>query len=97
MATVVLAPVAFPWYALVAQAVLAYGITDDRLRYRLGLVVAPAMLLILPSGQGIAGIYRSPGYLLDGLLVLGAAAWLAWRLRAHLHSRRHELVDVPGS
>lgn len=97
VATVVLAPVAFPWYALVAQAVLAYGITDDRLRYRLGLVVAPAMLLILPSGQGIAGIYRSPGYLLDGLLVLGAAAWLAWRLRAHLHSRRHELVDVPGS
>jgi alpha-1,6-mannosyltransferase len=97
LVTVPMLPVGYPWYALTAEAVLAYSIVDDRVRYRLGLLAAAAMLLILPDGQGIAGKIREPGYVLDGLIVLGAIAWGLWRLRSHLHNRRHDLVGVSGS
>jgi hypothetical protein len=74
LAAVVLAPVAFPWYALVPVALLAYGLTDARWRYRLALVLAVVPLLILPNGNGIGAKYPMPGALVDLLIVLGVLA-----------------------
>jgi hypothetical protein len=81
LASVVLAPVAFPWYALAGLVVLAYGGLDDRWRYRLALLVAPVGLLILPNGNGLAAVFKGTAALLDGLLVLVAAALTARHLR----------------
>jgi hypothetical protein len=72
LAAVVLAPVAFPWYALVPVALLAYGLTDARWRYRLALVLAPVPLLILPNGNGIGAKYPTTGALVDALIVSAA-------------------------
>jgi hypothetical protein len=90
--SVVLGPVAFPWYLLSAVAILAYGIVDDRLRYRVGLLVAPTALLILPNGNGLGAIYRRPLGVVDALLVL-VLAWLGLRkLR-----RRRAAARVPAA
>jgi hypothetical protein len=71
-ATTVLAPVAFPWYALTVLAVLAHGVTTDRVRYRLGLLAVGLALLTLPDGTGVAALTKLPGALLDTVL----AGWL---------------------
>ena len=71
-AATVLAPVAFPWYALTVLAVLAYGAATDRVRYRLGLLAVGLALLTLPDGTGVAALTKLPGALLDTAL----AAWL---------------------
>jgi len=62
--------------------VLAYGLTDDRLRYRLGLAVAPVMLLILPNGHGLATLFKPPGYVIDVLLTVAGIWWLVQRRRS---------------
>ncbi len=95
LAVVLLAPVAFPWYALAPLAVLAYGLTDDRRRYLVGLLVTPAMLLILPSGNGLATLSKAPGYVIDGLLVLGAVA-LAVRYLLRRRSRPTREPELAG-
>ena len=69
LASVVLAPVAFPWYALTGLAVLGYGGVEDRWRYRVALLVAPVGLVILPNGNGLAALYKKPAALFDGVLV----------------------------
>jgi hypothetical protein len=86
--SVVLGPVAFPWYTLVALAILAYGLTDDRWRYRLGLLCAPVLLLILPNGNGIAPLYKTFGFAVDSTIVLGAIGYGLYRARARLAARR---------
>ena len=87
-AEILLGPVVFPWYAVSALAVLGYGLVDDRIRYRLGFLVAPAALLILPSGNGLAAIYRRQGGVLDLLLVLAALGYGLWYLRRRRSARR---------
>jgi alpha-1,6-mannosyltransferase len=84
LATVLLSPVAFPWYALAAVAVLAYGIASDPWRYGFGLLTAPVMLLILPFGNGIAYYFKTEGAIFDSLLVLAAAVVAAYRIRRWL-------------
>jgi alpha-1,6-mannosyltransferase len=86
--SVVLGPVAFPWYALVPLAILAYGLTDDRWRYRVGLLCAPVLLLILPNGNGLAPLYKTFGFAVDSVIVLGAIGYGLYRLRARLRRAR---------
>jgi hypothetical protein len=71
-AEVVLMPVAFPWYALAPVAMLGYGLADDRVRWWVGVVTVPLALLILPSGNGLASMYKVPGGILDSAIVLAA-------------------------
>lgn len=91
-ATTVLAPVAFPWYALTFIAVLGYGVHSGRTRYRLGLVAAALTLLTLPGGTGIAALTKLPGALLDTVLAAGlswaAARWAAGRWAAARSAER---------
>jgi hypothetical protein len=89
---VLLAPIAFPWYLLSAVAVLAYGVVDDRIRYRVGLLLAPTALLILPNGNGLGAIYRRPIAVFDVLLVLALAVLGVWKLR-----RRRAAARVPAA
>src|SRR5205814_1100362 len=70
LVSVVLAPVAFPWYALTGLAVLAYGGVEDRWRYRTALLVAPVGFLILPNGNGLAALYKETASLIDAALVV---------------------------
>ena len=84
LVTVLLSPVAFPWYALAALAVLGYGIVEDRWRYGLGLLTAPVMLLILPNGNGLASFTRTSGALFDLLVILAAVLVAAYRTRRWL-------------
>src|SRR6266545_3667032 len=74
LAGLLLAPVAFPWYALAGVALLAYGLTDDRLRYGLALLVAPVGLLILPNGRGLAIRYLTASALFEATLVVAVAS-----------------------
>src|SRR5256886_17676201 len=69
LVSVVLAPIAFPWYALTGLAILAYGGVADRWRYRVALLVAPLGLPILPNGNGLAALIKEPAVLFDGALV----------------------------
>ena len=78
--TTVLAPVAFPWYALTFIAVLGYGVHSGRTRYRLGIAAAAATLLTLSDGTGIAALTKLPGALLDTVLAAGLI-WMGWRAR----------------
>src|SRR5262249_20858363 len=71
-ASVLLSPIACPWYALTALAVLGYGLVNDGARYWVGVAIAPTTLLILPSGNGFAGLYKEPGGIIDGTLALVA-------------------------
>jgi alpha-1,6-mannosyltransferase len=71
-AATVLAPVAFPWYALTVLAVLAYGVHSGQTRYRLGVAATALTLLTLPDGTGVATLTKLPGALLDTVL----AGWL---------------------
>ena len=86
VAAVVLAPVVFPWYLLVAVAVLGYAPLADRWRFRLALLLAPVGLLVLPNGNGLAALFRGPIAVLDVLLLAVATAvgvrWLVRHRRA---------------
>jgi alpha-1,6-mannosyltransferase len=90
--TVPLGPVAFPWYLLTPLAVLGYSIARERYRFWLGLAVTPTMLLILPSGNGLASMYRRQGGVLDTVLVLGLLLLGAW----YLYRRRRVLTRTTG-
>ncbi|GIH18673.1 polyprenol phosphomannose-dependent alpha 1,6 mannosyltransferase MptB [Rugosimonospora africana] len=70
VATVLLAPVAFPWYLLAPLAVLAYSVSTDRVRYRLGLAAAVLALFVLPDGSGLAALTKLPGALLDTVVIV---------------------------
>jgi hypothetical protein len=97
VASVLLAPIVFPWYALTAIALLGYGLTDDRIRYRVALLVAPTILLILPNGNGLGAIFRRPGSVLDTLLVLAAAVFLSLRYVRRRWAAAREHSPQPAS
>jgi hypothetical protein len=80
--TVLLAPVAFPWYMLAPLAVLAASVTGDRLRYRLGLAATGLALLVLPDGTGLAALTKLPGALLDTALLVTVVVVVLRRRRA---------------
>jgi alpha-1,6-mannosyltransferase len=86
-AATVLAPVAFPWYALTVLAVLAYGVATDRVRYRLGLLAVGLALLTLPDGTGVAALTKLPGALLDTALAVWLIVAAVRRARAAPRSR----------
>ncbi|WP_345628976.1 polyprenol phosphomannose-dependent alpha 1,6 mannosyltransferase MptB [Rugosimonospora acidiphila] len=81
-ATVLLAPVAFPWYLLAPLAVLAFSVSGERARHRLALGVAGLALLVLPDGTGVAALTKLPGALLDTALVITILVVLIRRRRA---------------
>jgi alpha-1,6-mannosyltransferase len=87
-ATTVLAPVAFPWYALTVLAVLAYGVHSGQTRYRLGLAALALALLTLPDGTGIAALTKLPGALLDTVLAAGLIVAAVRAARAALRAAR---------
>jgi hypothetical protein len=80
-ASVLLAPVFYPWYALPALALLAVSVTDVRSRARLAAVCAGLVFLTLPDGYGIAVASKLPGSLLDVALVVTAVGWWLRRRR----------------
>ena len=89
--SVVLAPVAFPWYALAGLAVLAYGGVEDRWRYRTALLIAAVGFLILPNGNGLAAVFKEAAALIDAALVVVVvvlAARYLLRRRRTLAGRR---------
>jgi alpha-1,6-mannosyltransferase len=86
--SVVLGPVAFPWYALAPLAILAYGLAEQRWRFGLGVLSAAVLLLILPNGNGIAPLYKTFGFAVDSLLVLAAIGYGLYRARARLRHGR---------
>lgn len=93
--SVLLGPIAFPWYALTPLAVLGYGLVNDRARYWVGVAIAPTTLLILPSGNGFASMYKEPGGFIDGTLVLVALYFgvrYLWT-RRHLWARRRQPAE----
>jgi hypothetical protein len=92
-AATVLAPVAFPWYALAVLAVLAYGVATDRVRYRLGLLAVGLTLLTLPDGTGVAALTKLPGALLDTVL----AAWLIVRAAREVRAARAARPPAGGA
>jgi hypothetical protein len=88
LVSVVLAPVAFPWYALTGLALLAFGGIEDRWPYRVAWLVAPVGLLILPNGNGLAALYKETASLIDGVLVAAVLVLVA----RHLLLRRRRLL-----
>ncbi|OLB81211.1 MAG: hypothetical protein AUI14_04145 [Actinobacteria bacterium 13_2_20CM_2_71_6] len=81
-ATALLGPVFFPWYALLPLAVLAATPLSERVRDRVGWVVAGLALLVLPDGRGLASMTKPVGAFLDVALVSVLAVALVRRLRA---------------
>lgn len=93
-ASVVLAPITFPWYLIAALAVLGYSLARDRARWWIGAATSPLVLLILPSGNGLAQRYKVPGGILDTLIVTAAViAALTW---VHRSVRIIDTRDTPG-
>jgi hypothetical protein len=82
VATVLLAPVAFPWYLLAPLAVLGYSVAGASTRYRLGLAAAGLALLVLPDGAGLAALTKLPGALLDTVLIIAVPVVVLRRRRA---------------
>ena len=60
-ASVVLAPVFYPWYALVPLAVLALSAPDRRTARRMMVATTALMLLVFPNGLGVATLTKAPG------------------------------------
>lgn len=77
-AVAVLAPVFYPWYALAPLAVLAFSTVDERVRRWLAVATVALMVLVLPSGLGLAVLTKLPGAL---LVTATAATALAWLIR----------------
>jgi alpha-1,6-mannosyltransferase len=93
-ASVVLAPITFPWYVIAALAVLGYSLVRDGFRWWVGAATTPLALLVLPSGSGLSAHYKTPGGILDVLIVVVAViAGLTW---AHRRVRIIDTRDTPG-
>jgi hypothetical protein len=93
-ASVVLAPITFPWYVIAALAVLGYSLHRDGVRWWVGAATVPLALLVLPSGSGLSAHYKTPGGILDVLIVVAAViTGLTW---AHRRLRIIDTRDAPG-
>jgi hypothetical protein len=93
-ACVLLAPVFFPWYAVVPLAVLAASVVDQRVRWRLAAAAAVLGFLILPNGHGLASFTRLPGAIADVVLVVALGWWLAVRGRDSDRLRARRVIDA---
>ncbi|GAA3450798.1 polyprenol phosphomannose-dependent alpha 1,6 mannosyltransferase MptB [Dactylosporangium matsuzakiense] len=82
LATAVLGPVFYAWYALAGIAVLACTPLAGRLRTGVHVAVVALPFLTLPDSLGLATKTKVPGAFLDVVLV----AWAAGRLRRRSHS-----------
>ncbi|GAB3984812.1 polyprenol phosphomannose-dependent alpha 1,6 mannosyltransferase MptB [Plantactinospora veratri] len=82
-ALALLSPIFYPWYGLVAVAVLAAGLSAPRQVHRVAVAVTVLGFLVLPGGFGLAVLTKLPGALFDVLLVLVLAgvAYRRWRSR----------------
>lgn len=80
--TAVLAPVFYPWYAVVPLAVLAMSIVDARQRRAIAAVTVALVFLVLPDGLGLAVLTKLPGALLDVAIAGALLWWLVRRRRA---------------
>jgi alpha-1,6-mannosyltransferase len=78
-ASVLLAPVFYPWYALTPLAVLALCATAPRVRTRLAAGTVALVFLVLPDGYGLAVATKLPGALLALALAVAATVWLLRR------------------
>jgi alpha-1,6-mannosyltransferase len=78
LATALLGPVFFPWYAFAALALLAVAAGESR--WLAGTVTALSVL-VLPDGRGFASMTKPYGAFLDLVVVVGLAVWWARRLR----------------
>ncbi|ROT31263.1 polyprenol phosphomannose-dependent alpha 1,6 mannosyltransferase MptB [Micromonospora sp. HM5-17] len=92
-ALALLSPIFYPWYALVAVAVLAAGLTDPRWTRRVAGLVVLTSFLVLPDGLGVAVLTKLPGALLDVALLV-ALAVLAVRRVGGGRGGRSDRPDV---
>jgi hypothetical protein len=90
-----LSPVFYPWYALVALAVLAAGVADRRWWLRLAATAIGLSLLVLPDGLGLAVLTKLPGALLV-TLGLGTALALTTRRLTRSPTRARSPAPHPG-
>ncbi|HEV7898068.1 MAG TPA: polyprenol phosphomannose-dependent alpha 1,6 mannosyltransferase MptB [Planosporangium sp.] len=82
-ATVVLAPVVYPWYVATPAAVLAAA-AGDRVRRLTAVAVAVLSFVVLSSSLNLAIVTRWPGVVVE---VIGLVALAVWTIR-----RRRELA-----
>ncbi|AVT39393.1 polyprenol phosphomannose-dependent alpha 1,6 mannosyltransferase MptB [Plantactinospora sp. BB1] len=80
-ALALLSPIFYPWYGLVAVAVLAAGLAGWRHVHRVAVAVTVLSFLVLPGGFGLAVLSKLPGALFDValVLVLAVVAYRRWR------------------
>ncbi|AVT32745.1 DUF2029 domain-containing protein [Plantactinospora sp. BC1] len=80
-ALALLSPIFYPWYGLVAVAVLAAGLAAWRHVHRVAVAVTVLSFLVLPGGFGLAVLSKLPGALFDValVLVLAVVAYRKWR------------------
>jgi hypothetical protein len=81
LATAVLGPVFYAWYALAGIAVLACTPLTGRLRTGVHVAVVALPFLTLPDSLGLATKTKVPGAFLDVALVVTAAVRLLRRRR----------------
>jgi hypothetical protein len=79
-ATVVLAPVVYPWYAATPAAVLAAAATARVLRVT-AVVVAVLSFIVLPSSLNLAIVTRWPGAVAEVVALVALAVWMVRRRR----------------
>jgi hypothetical protein len=81
LATALLGPVFYAWYAIGGIAVLAATPLAGRLRTAVTVAAGGLIFLTLPDSLGLATKTKVPGAFLDLALVVGLAVWWTRRLR----------------
>jgi alpha-1,6-mannosyltransferase len=85
-ATVALAPVVYPWYAVAPAAVLAAAASARVLRAA-AVTMAVLGLVVLPDSRNLAIVTRWPGVFVEVLALVALAVWAVRRRRAALPGR----------
>jgi len=80
IATVLLGPVVYAWYAVAGLCVLATVPLPRAARIAVTAAAAGLIFLTLPDGLGLATKTKGPGAILDVILAIGALVWW-WRRR----------------
>lgn len=80
-ASVLLAPVFMPWYALLPLILLAASTLDQRVRRGIAAVTIGVTFLALPDGYNLSRVTSAPGIAFDILVVVAAGVLVARRQR----------------
>lgn len=101
VASVALAPVFYPWYALTPLAVLALTVPNRRGVHRIMAATTVLMLLVIPNGLGVATLTKAPGAFAVAAVVATAIAIPRARAIGVRHSRINRLfhrgaLDLPS-